>query len=361
MLDDAGREGFLQILPFFERIFGRNISSIIADPLDAAVYTDKMTVRPACCATYLCKRVAPRRMPGLRDATSATARLLLRLNLRRTQRAAARGHAGRRPSSSCNHFCQHVLLQQELRDESEFWQSGISIREVRQLGAETAANLNCEDDQPATSGRQELRVGGLVLASPRINRGLAGTRSAPALAVQLSPGSPLARTSMRRKSASRTSMFMSRNKTSGPTNPGGGPFKWRASPRTPATGQAARWSPSSSKAPPQRQCLGMCGSGRLRRRNKTTRMHSEGMRSSGAVGSAVMAREPPRPRPRQPARAPLASPCTGPRKTGCNKARGKKKTSPLNLNRRSRSAGCLVLFIVLYRNKAASCPAWPPP
>ena len=48
-------------------------------------------------------------------------------------------------------------------------------------------------------------------------------------------------------------------------------------PRAPATGQAARWSPSSSKAPPQRQCLGMCGSGSLKRCNKTTRMHSEGM------------------------------------------------------------------------------------
>ena len=28
-------------------------------------------------------------------------------------------------------------------------------------------------------------------------------------------------------------------------------------PRAPATGQAARWSPSSSKPPPQRQCLGI--------------------------------------------------------------------------------------------------------
>ena len=52
-------------------------------------------------------------------------------------------------------------------------------------------------------------------------------------------------------------------------------------------------------------------------------------------------------RPRQPA--------------GATRRGGEKKTSPLNLNRHSRSAGCLVLVIVLYSNRAASCPAWPPP
>ena len=116
-------------------------------------------------------------------------------------------------------------------------------------------------------------------------------------------GSKVVSTPMRRASASGTSMFMSRNKTFVATRAppsrqilaaarsSGAP----RGPRTPATGQAARWSPSSSKAPPQRQCLGMCGSGSLRRRNRTTRMHSEGMRSSGAVRSAVMARGPPGP------------------------------------------------------------------
>ena len=78
-------------------------------------------------------------------------------------------------------------------------------------------------------------------------------------------------------------MVMSRNKTFVATGP-----------RLPDKSAAWR-SPSSSNAPPHRQCLGMCGSGSLRRRNKTTRMHSESMRSSGAVGSPVMARGPPGP------------------------------------------------------------------
>ena len=135
--------------------------------------------------------------------------------------------------------------------------------EVHQLGAETAANLNCEDDQ--ASGRQELRVGGLALASPRINRGLAGDAVGPracraiprhrahegvstATWAPCHNGSPLARTSMRRESASGTSMFMSRNKTLVATR--APPSRQilavarsngaTRGPRTLATGQAAR-------------------------------------------------------------------------------------------------------------------------
>ena len=86
-----------------------------------------------------------------------------------------------------------------------------------------------------------------------------------------------------------TSTFMSRNKTFvairappsrqilAASRSSGAP----RGPKAPATGKAARWLPGSSKAPPQRQCLGICGSRSLERRMRTTRMQSEGMRSSG--------------------------------------------------------------------------------
>ena len=64
---------------------------------------------------------------------------------------------------------------------------------------------------------------------------------------------------------------------------------------TPAVGQAALWSPSSSRAPPQRQARASSGSGRRRRRRSTQRKVSSCSVNSSRVGSAVRARLPPGP------------------------------------------------------------------
>ena len=93
------------------------------------------------------------------------------------------------------------------------------------------------------------------------------------------PGSPFATTRSRHPSDNCMPRLRSRRKTfvatrapasrqTRATARSSGPAR-RTS--TPAVGQAVRWSPSGSRAPPQRHARGSSGSGRRRRRSRTHR------------------------------------------------------------------------------------------
>ena len=63
----------------------------------------------------------------------------------------------------------------------------------------------------------------------------------------------------------------------------------------PRGGASARWSPNGSSRPPHPHWRGACGSGARWRLNRDAHIQPLGMRNSGAVGRAMMARGPPEP------------------------------------------------------------------
>ena len=108
-------------------------------------------------------------------------------------------------------------------------------------------------------------------------------------------GRPFATTSMRRPSAAGTSRFKSRRATFVATRAPAS-LQMRAAARSsgparlasaPTWAQAERWSPRSSRRPPQAQCLGASGSGSRSLRSSRTRYSASGTAVSGLEGVAV--------------------------------------------------------------------------
>ena len=175
------------------------------------------------------------------------------------------------------------------------------------------SDLNTEDDQPAAPGLLEFRVSpafaadclcqgeARLLVSPRTGLAIPTDRAHDGCVHgDLSPchrGRPLATTSIRRPSLASTSRLRSRRATCDATRAPAS-LQMRAAARskgpalrasTPTCAQADRWSPYTSRSPPQAQRFGASGRGRRSLLRSMTRNSSSGTRVSALVGKAVKA------------------------------------------------------------------------
>ena len=183
-------------------------------------------------------------------------------------------------------------------------------QERQGAAADSPAHFNAEDNQAAAPRLPQFRVSSvfavdcLVEARPgwwsARGRGWPSRRTgltivaSTAIWAPCHMGSPLATTSMRRPSPAGTSRLRSRRATCDATRAPAS-LQMRAAARsrgpalrasTPTCAQAERWSPYSSKRPPQGQRFGASGSGRRSLRRSMTRYCASGTRVSALVGRA---------------------------------------------------------------------------
>ena len=175
--------------------------------------------------------------------------------------------------------------------------------------ADSPANFHAEDNQAAAPSLPQFRVSS-VFAVDCLVEGEARLVVSPWAGLAIPSdwahdcgvhrdlgALPYRATSMRRPSPAGTSRLRSRRATCDATRAPAS-LQMRAAARskgpalrasTPTCAQAERWSPYSSKRPPQGQRFGASGSGRRSLRRSMTRYSESGTRVSALVGRAVKA------------------------------------------------------------------------
>ena len=224
------------------------------------------------------------------------------LSCDRQEPGPARNPAGNRGRSGCGRNSRRLMSREQ-------------AQELHGLSAKPAASLDADNDEAASPGAGEFRVGLMSLparcgndstarldistrvglAKPREGRHDSGIEG------ELGPvpeRETARKTSMRRASATGTSTRMSASRTLRATlAPASRQTRATACSsgrarvgRTPEVAQAARWSPRGSSCPRQLHLRGASGRGSRKRRSRSTRNKALGRVTSSRVGVTSKAR-----------------------------------------------------------------------